>query len=475
MSETRDPNELMGAAQDIAPLAWVINEIRTSLGDAVAGVKAFLGTKEDVDSLRNARSNVHQANGALQLLDLRGVALVVDAIEQLLRRWESHPADCLPASVRTVETAIAAVLAYLDGLLSGRPNQPVRLFPYYRDVLQLSRVARAHPADLIFPDLSRRPAFHTIEIKALTPDQLRVRRVRYEEGLLGFLRDSENPRARRLMREALADLEHLPQRGLARSFWWIVRGLTEALDAHAVPVDIDLKRVLARLNLQLRRLIEGGGAVAERLMIDALYYVGRAEEKVPRVIEVRRLYGLEALLPPDFERATLTAVDGDTLRELKESIGRAKNLWAQIVNGINADPTRLPRSRSKRPTTVPRSAAPWPRSARHRRDLPRSSPGFATDSDSKSPRRCCSSKSAPTNCRSSIRSTPPAPPRSLLDCRPHVAVIRCRIRRHGCPSWHDARRTESRWAAWSLKHRPRCARSSSASTASSAIRPNAAN
>src|SRR5258706_14638266 len=341
MSEARDPNELMGAAQDIAPLAWVINEIRTSLGDAVAGVKAFLGTKEDVDSLRNARSNVHQANGALQLLDLRGVALVVDAIEQLLRRWESHPADCLPASVRTVETAIAAVLAYLDGLLSGRPNQPVRLFPYYRDVLQLSRAARAHPADLIFPDLSRRPAFHTIEVKALTPDQLRVRRVRYEEGLLGFLRDSENPRARRLMREALADLEHLPQRGLARSFWWIVRGLTEALDAHAVPVDIDLKRVLARLNLQLRRLIEGGGAVAERLMIDALYYVGRAEEKVPRVAEVRRLYGLEALLPPDFERATLTAVDVDALRELKESIAQAKNLWAQIVNGVNADPARL--------------------------------------------------------------------------------------------------------------------------------------
>ena len=72
MSETRDPNELMGAAQDIAPLAWVINEIRTSLGDAVASVKAFLGAKQDLDRLRHARSNVHQANGALQLLDLRG-------------------------------------------------------------------------------------------------------------------------------------------------------------------------------------------------------------------------------------------------------------------------------------------------------------------------------------------------------------------------------------------------------------------
>jgi len=80
MSETRDPNQLMDAAPDIAPLAWVIDEIRTSLNDAVGGVKTFLGTKQDLDSLRNARNQVHQANGALQLLDLRGVALVTEAV-----------------------------------------------------------------------------------------------------------------------------------------------------------------------------------------------------------------------------------------------------------------------------------------------------------------------------------------------------------------------------------------------------------
>ena len=32
MAEKHDPNQLVGAAPDIAPLAWVIDEIRTSLG-----------------------------------------------------------------------------------------------------------------------------------------------------------------------------------------------------------------------------------------------------------------------------------------------------------------------------------------------------------------------------------------------------------------------------------------------------------
>jgi len=231
MPERHDPNQLVGAAPDIAPLAWVIDEIRTSLTEAVNGLKAFLANKQDVDSLRNARNQVHQANGALQLLDLRGVALVTDAVEQLTRRFEAEPKDCLPAAVRAVETALTAVVAYLEALLSGRPNQPIRLFPYYRDVLQLNRANRVHPADLIFPDLSRRPAFHQIEARQYPLEQLRDRRARFELGLLGFLRNADDAEARKRMRDALAELEHLPQRGLARSFWWVVRGLLEGLDA----------------------------------------------------------------------------------------------------------------------------------------------------------------------------------------------------------------------------------------------------
>ncbi|HYM47874.1 MAG TPA: hypothetical protein VES91_05295, partial [Burkholderiaceae bacterium] len=169
MAEKHDPNQLVGAAPDIAPLAWVIDEIRNSLTESVNGLKAFVANKQDLDSLRNARNQVHQANGALQLLDLRGVALVTEAIEQLTRRFEADPKECSPAPIRTIETALSAVVAYLEGLLSGRPNQPIKLFPYYRDVLQLSEASRVHPADLVFPDLSRRPAFHQIEARNFTP------------------------------------------------------------------------------------------------------------------------------------------------------------------------------------------------------------------------------------------------------------------------------------------------------------------
>ena len=57
------------------------------------------------------------------------------------------------------------------------------------------------------------------------------------------------------------------------------------------------------------------------------------EGSLPRVVEVKRLYGLDALIPADFERATLTALDADALRALKEALVQAKQLWGQIVAG----------------------------------------------------------------------------------------------------------------------------------------------
>ena len=40
--------------------------------------------------------------------------------------------------------------------MAGNPNQPLRLYPLYRDVVS-ARGGQADPIDLYFPDLSFRP------------------------------------------------------------------------------------------------------------------------------------------------------------------------------------------------------------------------------------------------------------------------------------------------------------------------------
>jgi chemosensory pili system protein ChpA (sensor histidine kinase/response regulator) len=322
-------------APDAAPLAWLAGEIRASTEAAIAAIGRFLADR-DAGALREAREQVHTAAGAVRMLELRGAALMLDATEQLLKRWESLPDECDADGKQKVEAALRAAFAYLEGLRSGRPDQPIRLYPHYREVRLLVGAARAHPADLLFPDLTRRPALASIGVLPMTADQLRVRRARFEGALLRFLRDPGDQDARRDMHDALFDLERLPQRGLARSFWWVVRGLLDALEADAIAVDVDLKRVLARLNLQLRRLIDGGSGVAERLLVDALYYVGRADPHVARVAEVRQLYDLEALLPADYEKSRLVLLDVDRVRALRRTLAEAKSAWTEAAGSGDA-------------------------------------------------------------------------------------------------------------------------------------------
>ena len=338
MSDMTMPPVFIAPEADAAPLGWMIGEIRATAEAAVTGVRRFLAGGEAAEALRQAREQLHLAAGAVRMLDLRGAARMLDATERLVKHWEQAPAACSEQGARTLDEALRALIAYLEGLRAGRADQPIRLYAQYRELQQASGAPRAHPADLLFPDLSRRPPLRALGVLPMTADQLRVRRARFEGALLRFLRDGADQDARRDMRDALVDLEKLPQRGLARTFWWVVRGLLDALEADAVPIDVDLKRVLARVNLQLRQLIEGGSAVAERLLVDALYYTSRADARVARIAEVRRLFDLDALLPADYERSNLVLLDADRIRALKQRLAEAKAAWNDAAAGADAAP-----------------------------------------------------------------------------------------------------------------------------------------
>jgi chemosensory pili system protein ChpA (sensor histidine kinase/response regulator) len=320
-----------------APLGWVYDEIHAALGNCIGGAKAFLGAKSDPTPLREAIAQAHQAAGALHLLDLPGPARLIDTVEAVLQRWQSQPEECLPAALRTLESALGAIESFLQARLEGRDVAAMRLYPAYREVLGLRRSGRAHPADLLFPDLSRRPPQEAAADAEGGADALRVCRVAYEEGLLRFLREPEQAAGRERLHEAVQGISRLPQHGLSRGFWWVANALFGALAGFHLAVDEDFKGFLARLNLQIRRQIEGGPAVAERLMVEALYHVARADPADAAAAEVQRLYGLEALIPADYEAGLPPAGDGTARSGLFTALGHAQEQWAQVAMAAPPD------------------------------------------------------------------------------------------------------------------------------------------
>ena len=146
------------AVNDLGPLAWVLDELRKSLEGAAKALKRFAWDADmargsdlaaiDASQLRIARQQLHQSVGALEMVGLTQPALVLRAMEAAVQKFVLQPESCSQDAVGKIEYACFALYEYLEGVLAGKPVSAVSLFPQYRDVQELLKVDRIHPADL---------------------------------------------------------------------------------------------------------------------------------------------------------------------------------------------------------------------------------------------------------------------------------------------------------------------------------------
>ena len=320
-------------ALDIGPLSWVIDEVRASLGNSIAALKAFAGNSHDATQLKYAKTHLHQAHGALQIVDLDGISLITEEAERLLERFDADANACDAAMVSLVEHAFGGLLDYLDDLLAGSAHQPIRLYPHYRDLLKAVHADRIHPADLLFVDTNVRVA-DDAQPETVEPERLAAARVRFERGLLQFLRDVNRDAGVNDMAFAVRTVRSAQPRGAGRSFWTVMDGLLETLAVPgAVGTDLNLKRLCARMNLQMRRTIEGSGALAERLLKDALFYVAVGSAPTPMARRVREAFALENAVPRDYETTRYGRVDTQLIKRAKDQLSGLKAAWDRLMGG----------------------------------------------------------------------------------------------------------------------------------------------
>ena len=322
---------------DLGPLSWVKGEIDLALGRAHEALRKFAENPGDSAQLKFARTHLHQAHGALSIVGLDGVTQFSETIEQLLSDVEGGQVAATPAVGELAQRAITAIRHYLDEVASGMPNQPLKLLTAYRDLLAARGVERVASSDLFFPDLSLRPPKRSEETSQLPAGEvakrLKAERARFERGFLRWLRNGEDVSGVAEMREAVAAIEATQALPAARAFWWITIALLDALAARQVPVDFQVKKLCARIDLQMRRLLEGSKTVAERLVRDALYFVAVAKGGSAQVQQVKEAYQLDALVP-------VATADIEPLKPvllaMRDALAAAKEAWNKFCAGAAA-------------------------------------------------------------------------------------------------------------------------------------------
>ncbi len=320
---------------DLGPLTWVKSEIDQALEKSLASLRKHAANPGDSNQIRFSQTHFHQAHGALQIVGLDGVTRLSEELDGLLGDMAKAGGAPKPEQLAAAERAFGGITAYLDQLLGGEPNQPLRLFAVYGDILKARGRDGADPVDLYYPDLLQRPPRREkppVELAAAdTAAYYRDQRGRYQRGLLKLIkRDLSGVED---MRAAVAAVEAAQINPASRTFWWVALGFFDALFAKAITDGAVITRLANRVEQQLKRLMEGSATVAERLMREALFAVARARPATEHVRNVQEVFRLAGTVPAAFELKGEGLPQSPVLRSLRETIVNAKMVWNKVASG----------------------------------------------------------------------------------------------------------------------------------------------
>ena len=217
------------------------------------------------------------------------------------------------------------------------PPVPLKLYPEYEAMQQARGIKAAAPTDLFYPDLSpRAPRIAPREVdraEPSLPSYLVKQRRLYQRGLLAWLRGDESGAQRRCATRSPASRTSRTQPQPARVLVDGRRAARRRWSSGGLDAGFGVKQLAARIDLQIRRVAEGGAKVADRLRREVLYYVAISAPVGPQVQAVQRAFRLSGLIPSAEVLSADVVRLQPLLREAREQLAGAKDAWLKAASG----------------------------------------------------------------------------------------------------------------------------------------------
>ncbi|MEZ5739626.1 MAG: Hpt domain-containing protein [Burkholderiaceae bacterium] len=316
--------------EDLSSLSWCADEIHHSLDQIEQTLGKALEGGGDLSQVSAARALLHQVHGALAMLALAGPQQLAAEAETLLDKVQAGDMVLDAEMSSALAGAFNAINEYLAELLRGMPQQPLYLYPFLRDLMALRNADRIHPADLFFPRLDV-AAPESLALQPIDEDARKRVRGRFEAGLLRTLRTPQDRQSASEMLAAVEIVEHSELAATNPLFWSVLPAFFRALISGEADLDVHGKRLLARLNLQLRRTLADGSPVSERLLRDTLFSIACARPQSEALKAVFERFDLAGRVPRDVDTPRYGQVDKRAMRDVAAAVAEMKKSWETML------------------------------------------------------------------------------------------------------------------------------------------------
>jgi len=281
------------------------------------------------------------------MLSLDGAARFCRALEDAIRYSASSSGSLSHVTVAVMDRALFALRQFLNDLAQGEPDVPLKLFPMYKELNELSGRNNAVESELFFPDLTEAPAPAAAEIPAAQlSTHLVTARSLFQRGLLAWLKQPQQAVGLSTMRSALDSLHQVATLLDAHpGLWWASGALMDVVLQPSDRIDLaQIKSTLGRLERAMRSLADGKSAESSSLMREVLYPIAFSTSDSERVREVKALYRLDSQLPEFCVSGTLEYDEhllAPVLDGMRRRLAEIESSWSHYTAGDGARLRRL--------------------------------------------------------------------------------------------------------------------------------------
>lgn len=314
---------------NVGPLLSVKTELVSSLASIVRVLETH--TTNDSSSFATALTELHRVQGTLEMLSLKGAVVFCNELAKLLLESSAAPESLTELHRALFQRALTALINYLTMLTAGEPNCTLRLFPEYQALLQARGVEMAFEEDLFFPELNV-----GLPEKILLPvaagdvfAHIKSARMRYQQALLKWLRGDYSTDVLQVMQESIHTLLRCAPADASRAFWWVASGLMEGLIHQSIPLDHDIKKLLGRIDQQMKSLLEQRDLDSVAVMNEMLYLLARSHPVSDTVVHIQQVYALEDYLPK--QTTSALGVTIEVLGQMDSLLDEAQQVWEAAV------------------------------------------------------------------------------------------------------------------------------------------------
>ncbi len=319
---------------DIGPLTWVKDEIDQVLTTVLGNIESVAANPNDLSVLRLSQTHLYQVSGALDMVGLEGCKRFCAELEKITSKLDKQLIAPAPELLADIAHALNALKSYLQDLLNGMPDTPVRLFSALNPLV-VAQGEILDESDLFFPDTSQL-APKDLQSKSLGDTDyvsfIIEQRVHYQKSLLAWLQKKQASDLDS-MRLAIENVSQVQETSGQKTLWWVASAFAESLNDEKISAHAGARRLCRRIDQELRSLSEGQTKPYGQLLKDILYYVAVSDSTSASLDKVRAVFELDNLIPNKSTSSirVLTKEQQQVISDLIADVDGLKFTWQAVA------------------------------------------------------------------------------------------------------------------------------------------------